>query len=339
MSPSFSFGSAVGLGTRSRQTAGMARAKARSARTQAEHAASSALPLSEQINPSTGDLDSLPTHELLHRINDEDRRVAWAVEREIDVIATAVDAITERLRAGGRLHYFGAGTSGRIAALDAAEIPPTFSEPGTVVAHIAGGAQALARAVEGAEDDAAAGAREVRRARIGKRDAVVGLSASGSAPYVLGAVQAALKAQALTIGLSASPDTPLTRMVHVPIVLQTGPEVIAGSTRMKAGSAQKMALTMLSTAVMVKLGKVYGNLMVDVRASNRKLKARAERLVARLSGAPARDARQALVKNGYEVKVAAVMLRAGVKRDAAKQMLRRARGDLRAVFDSLKKRS
>src|SRR5579872_4712967 len=236
MSPSFSFGSAVGLGTRSRQTAGMARAKARSARTQAEHAASSALPLSEQINPSTGDLDSLPTHELLHRINDEDRRVAWAVEREIDVIATAVDAITERLRAGGRLHYFGAGTSGRIAALDAAEIPPTFSEPGTVVAHIAGGAQALARAVEGAEDDAAAGAREVRRARIGKRDAVVGLSASGSAPYVLGAVQAALKAQALTIGLSASPDTPLTRMVHVPIVLQTGPEVIAGSTRMKAGS-------------------------------------------------------------------------------------------------------
>lgn len=297
-----------------------------------------ALPLTERAQPSTEDLDRLDTHALLHRINDEDRRVAWAVEREIDVIATAVDAVVERLRHGGRLHYFGAGTSGRIAVLDAAEIPPTFSAHGVVTANIAGGREAMLRSVEGAEDDARAGERAVRTQRIGKRDAVIGLSASGAAPYVLGALRAAGKAGALTIGISNSPDTALTRLAQIPIVLQTGPEVIAGSTRMKAGSAQKMALTMLSSAVMVKLGKVHGNLMVDLQPSNSKLRARAERMTAQLSGAPLPAVRRALRASGDSVRVAAVMLRCGLSRGAAEKTLRAAAGDLRRALASAKKR-
>lgn len=296
------------------------------------------LPLTERAHPSTGDLDRLDTHALLHRINDEDRRVAWAVEREIDVIATAVDAVVDRLRDRGRLHYFGAGTSGRIALLDAAEIPPTFSASGIVTATIAGGPEAMLHAVEGAEDDARAGERAVRAQRVGKRDAVVGLSASGAAPYVLGALRAAEKAGALTIGISNSPHTALTRLAQISIVLQTGPEVIAGSTRMKAGSAQKMALTMLSSAVMIKLGKVHGNLMVDLQPSNAKLRARAERMTAQLSGAPLPAVRRALRASGDSVRVAAVMLRCGLGRAAAEKALRGASGDLRRALASAEKR-
>ncbi|HEV2908771.1 MAG TPA: N-acetylmuramic acid 6-phosphate etherase, partial [Candidatus Eremiobacteraceae bacterium] len=241
------------------------------------------LPLTEEINPSTADLDTLDTHELLHRINDEDRRAAWAVERELDAIGTAVDAIAGRLKSGGRLHYFGAGTSGRIGVMDAAEMPPTFSVPDDlVVAHLAGGPAAMSRAVEGAEDDAAAGSAEVRSARIGSRDAVIGLSASGRAPYVLGAMREAAGAGALTIGITNDQGSPLARAVDVPIALLTGAEAVAGSTRMKAASAQKMALATISTAVMVKLGRVHGNLMVGVAATNEKLRARAVRMVALL---------------------------------------------------------
>jgi len=297
------------------------------------------LPLTEEVHPSSGDLDLLTTHDLLHRINDEDRRVASAVEREIDVIASAVDAIAERLGKGGKLHYFGAGTSGRVAVLDAAEIPPTFSQADLVVAHIAGGLPAMGRAVEGAEDDETGGKRAVKSARVGRGDAVIGLSASGGAPYVLAAMRAATRARALTIGISNSPNTALTRIVQIPIVLQTGPEVIAGSTRMKAGSAQKMALTMISSAVMIKLGKVYGNLMVDVKASNNKLRSRAERLTTLLSGADGAASRQALQASRYNVKVAVVMLRRGFDRRRAEKVLRDAGGNLRALLGSLKNRA
>lgn len=293
-----------------------------------------ALPLTEEVNPSTADLDLLGTQELLHRINDEDRRAAWAVEREISVIATAVDEIANRLRSGGKLHYFGAGTSGRIAVLDAAEIPPTFSTYDLVVAHIAGGHDAMARSVEAAEDDAAAGWREVGEAKITSADVVLGVSASGAAAYVLRALEAAKTAGALTICVTNSPDTALTRLAHIPIVLQTGPEVVAGSTRMKAGTAQKMTLTMLSTAVMVKLGKVYGNLMVDVHATNNKLRDRAERLTALISGAPLEAVRDALRESAYRVKTAVVMLRRNCNAQQADERLEKSEGNLRKAFSS-----
>jgi N-acetylmuramic acid 6-phosphate etherase len=292
------------------------------------------LPLTEEINPSTADLDALETHELLHRINDEDRRAAWAVERELDVIGTAVDAIAARLERGGRLHYFGAGTSGRIALGDAAEMPPTFSvPPDLVVAHIAGGHAAISRAIEGAEDDAAAGADEVSAAGVSERDAVIGLSASGQAPYVLGAMRAAAAVRALTVGITNDARAPLARAVQIPIALLTGAEVVAGSTRMKAASAQKMALATISTAVMVKLGRVHGNLMVDVAASNAKLRARALRITALLSAKDEEEARRALLACDFKVKPAVLMLRRGITRDEATELLEHAGGNLRRALD------
>jgi N-acetylmuramic acid 6-phosphate etherase len=300
----------------------------------AEKPESSVLPLTEEVNASTRDLDVLDTHELLHRINDEDRRVAWAVEREIDVIATAVDAITQCLKDGGKLHYFGAGTSGRIGALDAAEIPPTFSAHDVVIAHIAGGPPALLTAVEEAEDDEHAGRREVEEHRIGRGDAVIGISASGSAPYVISALKASKAAGALTICITNSPGSELAALVQIPIELRTGPEVIAGSTRLKAGSAQKMALAMMSTAIMTKLGKVYGNLMIDLRPTNKKLRARAERLTVLLSGAQPGDARGALERSGYRVKLAVAMLSCGLGAEEAETALTRHGGNLRELINS-----
>ncbi|MBV8222493.1 MAG: N-acetylmuramic acid 6-phosphate etherase [Candidatus Eremiobacteraeota bacterium] len=290
-------------------------------------------PLTEEINPSTVDLDLLDTHELLHRINDEDRRAAWAVERELDAIGTAVDSIVARLRAGGRLHYFGAGTSGRIAVTDAAEMPPTFSVAhDLVVAHLAGGARAMTAAVEGAEDDIEAARGEVRASRIGAGDAVVGVSASGSTPYVLGAIDAATAAGALTIGITNDARSPLARAVKIPIALLTGAEVISGSTRMKAASAQKMALATISTAVMVKLGHVHGNLMVGVKATNEKLRKRAVRMTALLAGVDATQAAGALDASGYDVKAAVVALQLRCTVEEAQAALRRSGGDLRKAL-------
>ncbi|MBC5824780.1 MAG: N-acetylmuramic acid 6-phosphate etherase [Candidatus Eremiobacteraeota bacterium] len=287
-------------------------------------------PLTEQPNASSADLDQLGTREMLHRINDEDRRAAWAVEREIDVIAAVVDQIAERLQKGGRLHYFGAGTSGRLAVLDAAEIPPTFSTAAdSIVAHIAGGVKAVVQAVEGAEDDTAAGANEAERVRA--TDAVICISASGTAPYVLGALRAARARGALTIGMTNSPGSPLALESEIAVVLLTGPEVIAGSTRMKAGSAQKMALNMISTAAMVKLGKVYANLMVDVKATNRKLRSRAQRLTCVLTGVPADEAERTLDACGWQVKTAVVMLHKGCDAATARALLDEASGFLREV--------
>jgi N-acetylmuramic acid 6-phosphate etherase len=290
------------------------------------------LPLTEAVNPSSADLDLLDTHELLHRINDEDRKAAWAVERELDVIGTAVDAIAQRLAAGGTLHYFGTGTSGRLGVLDAAEIGPTFSAGEMVVAHIAGGGAAVAGAVEGAEDDAAAGAAELGAAGIGAKDAVIGLSASGAAPYVLGALRAARDAGALTICVTNSERTPLESAVQIPIVLRTGAEVLAGSTRMKAASAQKMALHTISTAVMVKLGRVHGNLMVDVTAANAKLRTRALRITMALAAATKEDAAAALAESGDRVKEAVVMLRRNCDVVAARVLLASHGGNLRRAL-------
>jgi N-acetylmuramic acid 6-phosphate etherase len=292
------------------------------------------LPLTEQPNPSTTDLDLLGTVDLLHRINDEDRRVAWAVEREIPTIAAAVDAIAERLRAGGRLHYFGAGTSGRLGVLDASELPPTFSTPADlVVGHIAGGERALTTAVEGVEDDEQAGADDVERSGIGAADVVVGLSASGTSGYVLGAIRAARKREALAVAVINTARSPLAALAQIVINPLAGPEILTGSTRLKAGTAQKLVLNMMSTAVMVKLGKVYGNAMVDLQPGNAKLRARAQRIVAQISGAPDADARAALEASGWHVKAAVVSLMLRCTPGEAAARLERAAGSLRVALD------
>ena len=287
----------------------------------------------EARNPSTTDLDALDTVALLHRINDEDRNAAAAVERALGAIAAAVDAIAARLRAGGSLHYFGAGTSGRLGMLDAAEIPPTFSaDPTLVVGHIAGGTAALTSAVEEAEDDSAAGRADAAAANIDSKDAALGISASGSAAYVLGAIEASGSAGALTVAITSNAKSRLAALAHIPIVLETGAEALAGSTRMKAAVAQKMALTALSTAVMVKLGKVYGNLMVDVKPTNRKLRDRALRLTQLVAGVDADAAEAALLASGYRVKIAAVMLARGVDASAAESLIAQCDGSLRRAL-------
>jgi N-acetylmuramic acid 6-phosphate etherase len=293
--------------------------------------ADDALPATERANPATEDLDRLPTRELLRRIHDEDRKAVWAVEQAIDAIAQAVDAIAQRLSSGGKLHYFGAGTSGRIAVLDAAEIQPTFGAGHLVAAHIAGGVEALGRAVEGAEDDAQAAAAAVRSANIHARDAVVGISASATTPFAVAALETSKAVGALTVCITGNAAGPLTRLADIPIVLPTGPEVIAGSTRMKAAAAQKMALTMLSTAVMVKLGRVYSNVMVDMIPTNAKLRARAQRLVAQLSGANDRSVRAALEQTGYRIKPAVVMLWCHCDAAEAERRLAQAHGNLRSI--------
>ncbi|HEY5093921.1 MAG TPA: N-acetylmuramic acid 6-phosphate etherase [Candidatus Eremiobacteraceae bacterium] len=292
------------------------------------------LPITEQQNPSTVELDRLGTVDLLHRINDEDRRVAWAVEREIEVIAAAVDEIADRLRAGGRMHYFGAGTSGRIGVLDASEIPPTFSTPpDLVVGHIAGGRAALTSAVESAEDDEKQGAVEAGASGIGPGDVVIGLSAGGAAPYVVGAVREARVRGALTIAVVNTSHSPLAGIAQISIALLVGPEVIAGSTRLKAGTSQKLVLNMISTAVMVKLGKVHGNWMVDLQANNAKLRARAERLVVQLGEVSAEEARAALEANGWNIKTAVIQLVYACMPDEATQRIAQAGGSLRAALD------
>ena len=291
-------------------------------------------PLTENKNAATADLDLLGTREMLRLINDEDARIAAAVARELDAIASAVDAIASRLRAGGRLHYFGAGTSGRLGVLDAAEIAPTFSAADLVIGHIAGGVRALTEPVESAEDDGESGAAEVDRAGISASDAVIGISASGGAAYVVGALRRARETGALTVAIVNTPESELGAAAEIAIVVKTGPEVLAGSTRMKAATAQKLVLNSISTAVMVKLGKVHGNLMVDLHASNKKLRARALRIVMDLSGAARDVANAALEENAWHVKRAVVQIVAKTKSPAqAAELLASAGGSLRALLD------
>jgi len=250
------------------------------------------------------------------------------------VIATAVDAIAPRLRAGGRLHYFGAGTSGRLGVLDASEIPPTFSTPADLVAgHIAGGERALMTAVEGAEDDEKSGADEVEKCSIGAADVVVGLSASGTAGYVLGAILAGRERGALTVAVVNTARSPLAALAQIVITPLAGPEILTGSTRLKAGTTQKLVLNMLSTAVMVKLGKVYGNAMVDLQPRNAKLRARAQRIVAQISGVSDADAHAALETSDWHVKAAVVSLTMRCTPGEAAARLERAGGSLRTALD------
>jgi len=288
------------------------------------------------VNPDTAHIDSLSALKIVRLMNAEDARVAQAVENALPEVAQAVEAIAERMRRGGRLIHVGAGTSGRLGVLDAAECPPTFNTPpDLVVGVIAGGRQALWQAVEEVEDRAADGGADLDALDIGEQDAVVGIAASGRTPYVLGAVDRARELGALTIGVLCSRNGALGRVVDIAIALNVGPEVISGSTRLKAGTAQKMVLNMLSTGTMVLLGKTYGNLMVDVRATNSKLRQRAVTIVQHATGLDHETARDLLTAAEGDVKRAIVTGITGVSLAEAAQRLRVSGGVVRpALFDT-----
>lgn len=276
------------------------------------------LPPTERPNEASAGLDTLGTREIVELMNAEDARVAAAVAAQLDPITAAVDAIVGRIRAGGRLIYLGAGTSGRLATMEAAEVPPTFGvPPGMVIGLIAGGTDAVQAAREGAEDDTAGGEAEVRRLEVGERDAVVGVSASGRTPFVLAAVAEARRRGAITIGVCCDAGAPLVGATDIPICPVVGPEVLAGSTRLKAGTAQKLVLNMLTTAAMIRLGRVRGNLMVDVRPTNAKLRERARRIVTDISGAADAEVDTALTATGWSARAAILVLTRGLSPDEA----------------------
>src|SRR6202171_4719207 len=287
----------------------------------------------EQRNPRTRGLDTKSTLGILRAIHREDATVSQAVARAIPAIARAVDAIVHSLQRGGRLFYVGAGTSGRLAALDAAEIPPTFGTPARMIqAVIAGGRRALTHAVEGAEDNRAQGARDLVSRGLKRNDVVVGITASGTTPYVLGALEFARRRGATTVGVGSNPRTPITRLAAISIVAETGPETITGSTRMKAGTAQKMVLNMLSTAAMVRMGRVSDNWMIGVALTNRKLQARGLRILAGASGATVAKATRALRQSGHDMGTALIILRSSATALEARRRLRDAGGNVRIAL-------
>ncbi|HEV3355192.1 MAG TPA: N-acetylmuramic acid 6-phosphate etherase [Pseudonocardiaceae bacterium] len=289
----------------------------------------------ELRNPATTDIDQLSTLDILYKINAEDATVPGAVAAVLPELARLVDFAVAALRAGHRVHYIGAGTSGRLAVLDAAELIPTFNIPGDwFMPHHAGGAGALLRAVENAEDDAGAGTAEMRE-HVRAGDVVVGLTASGRTPYVVGALAAARELGACTALVSANPGAAANASVDVPIAVDTGPEAIAGSTRMKAGTAQKLVLTAFSTATMVRFGRTYSNLMVSMRATNAKLRGRTLRILREATGASEQDCADALAAADGDLKVALVMLVAGTDTTRAAAALEHAEGHVRTALAAL----
>lgn len=279
------------------------------------------------------DLDLLSTGDLVRLMHAEDASVAAAVGRVLDEIAAAVETVTARLRAGGRLIYVGAGTSGRLAAIDAVECVPTFNvSPGLIRAIVAGGTEALWSSSEPAEDDAEAGRADLASLEPRAADAIVAVSASGRTPYVLGALEQARSVGALTVAISCNPGARASNLVDHPIEIAVGAEIIAGSTRLKAGTAQKMVLNMLSTATMIRLGRTYGDLMVDVRAENEKLRARALRVVRLATDADDAEASRALAASGNDAAVAVVMLKGSVDAAAARRALGATGGNVREAI-------
>jgi N-acetylmuramic acid 6-phosphate etherase len=293
----------------------------------------------ESPNPRTRQLDQLSTLELVQLMNEEDALVAGAVRQALPQIAAAIDAIAARLGRGGRLVYLGAGTSGRLGVLDASECPPTFSvSPDLVIGLIAGGDSALRRSVEAAEDDPHAGAADLQAHHLTEADCVVGLTASGRTPYVLGALDYARSLGALTIGVACNRPAAITEHAQISILAAVGPEVLSGSTRLKSGTAQKMILNLLSTGVMVRLGKTYGNLMVDLRPTNAKLRLRARRLLVQAAGVDDATALTLLERCNWEVKTAIVVHRFSCPPEEARQKLDAAGGFVRAVISITDKR-
>lgn len=293
--------------------------------------------VTEGRNPDTMDIDVLETKEMLKKINNEDKKVPLAVEKEIPNIAKAVDVIAQRLREGGRLFYIGAGTSGRLGVLDASECPPTYGvDPEMVQGIIAGGDAAIRKSMEGVEDDAGQGRADLMEKNLNSKDAVVGLAASGRTPYVLGAMEYARSIGVLTVGICCTPENLMEKYADIMIIPVVGPEVITGSTRMKAGTAQKLVLNMISTGVMIKLGKVYSNLMVDVRATNEKLVQRARRIVKQATGAGEDIIEKALEKTGFNAKLAIVMILTGLSKAEAEGLLEKNRGHIRKALEGLR---
>jgi len=291
--------------------------------------------VSEERNPRTMGIDLMPTAEIVATINAEDRLVPEAVGKTLPQVAQAVDRIVEAFNKGGRLIYIGAGTSGRLGVLDASECPPTFGVPPTmVVGVIAGGLGALVSAVEGAEDSATGGAADLRAIDLSNRDVVVGIAVSGRTPYVIGALNYAKSLGAVTVGLTCNPASAIAGMADISIAPLVGPEVVTGSTRLKSGTAQKLVLNMLSTASMIRIGKTYQNLMVDVRTSNAKLLARAVRIVMQATDCPEQVAETALERTGNDVKLAILTILTGQDVDAARAAMTSAGGFLRRALEA-----
>lgn len=281
----------------------------------------------EQRNDKTMHIDELSTLEMVKLINDEDKRVAVAVEKELDHIAQAVDLIAEKLRQGGRLIYMGCGTSGRLGILDAVECPPTYStDPDQVVGLIAGGMGAIFKAVEGAEDEKELGVEDLKKINACEKDVVVGIAASGRTPYVIGGMEYAKSLGIRVVGVTCCPGSDIDTLADIGIAPMPGPEVVTGSTRMKSGTAQKMVLNMLSTGAMIRLGKVYGNLMVDVKPSNEKLINRCVSIVQSATGETAEKAKAVLEQCGYHPKTAIVMILRKVSVEDARKALELAEG-------------
>ncbi|MEW2046862.1 N-acetylmuramic acid 6-phosphate etherase [Streptomyces sp. NPDC005476] len=290
----------------------------------------------EAFRPELAEIDRLPTLDIARLMNGEDAAVPASVGARLPQIAAVVDAVAARMARGGRLVYAGAGTAGRLGVLDASECPPTFdTAPGQVVGLIAGGPTALVTSVEGAEDSAELAEADLAALTLTPDDTVVGVSASGRTPYAVGAVRYARARGALTVGLSCNAGSALAAAAEHPIEVVVGPELLTGSTRLKAGTAQKLVLNMISTITMIRLGKTYGNLMVDVRASNDKLRARSRRIVALATGADAADVEAALTATGGEVKNAILVLLAGVDGPAAARLLEESGGHLRAALGAV----
>jgi N-acetylmuramic acid 6-phosphate etherase len=291
----------------------------------------------EQPNQSAGDLDRKSSLDIARLINAEDATVAPAVSRALPQIARAIDQVAAALRQGGRLIYVGAGTSGRIAALDAVECPPTFNtNPRSVQFIIAGGNKALASASEISEDDSQAGREEMSRRKPTRNDVVIGIASSGRTPFTVAAIERARQRGARTIALTGNPNSPLERAAHFAIVTQVGPEVVAGSSRMKTGTAHKMVLNIISTAAMTRLGYVYGNLMVNVAPKNEKLLQRAIGILESATGATHESATQALKASGNKTPVALVMLAAGITRSQATSALKKSKGHVRQAIANAK---
>jgi len=297
------------------------------------------IPLTEQENPRTAQISSLRTEEILRLMNDEDAQVAGAVAEVMPQVAQAVDVIVERLRAGGRLFYLGTGTSGRLGVLDAAECPPTFGVPPQMIqAIIAGGYEACYRAVEASEDDVAGGSHDLEARGFSKQDVLVGIAASGQTPYTVGAVKHARDLGAFTVGLTCAPESKITQAAELSIVPVVGPEVIAGSTRLKAGTAQKLVLNMISTATMIRLGYVTGNRMTNMQTRNVKLRARAIRILEAETGRDESSANDLLEAAGGNLPVALVMATTECEPAAAKEALAASSGVVSEAIEALRKR-
>jgi N-acetylmuramic acid 6-phosphate etherase len=288
----------------------------------------------EQRNQASKNLDHMSSKEIVLLMSREDQKVSAAVAPELPAISRAVDAIVNRMQSGGRLIYVGAGTSGRLGVLDASECPPTFGiSPQLVRGLIAGGRKAVTQPVEGAEDSQANGRRDLQKIQLSKKDSVVGLAASGTTPYVLAAIAYASRHGALTIAVTANRKSPLAKAAKIAITPDVGPEVLTGSTRLKAGTAQKMVLNMLSTATMVRLGHAYENLMIDLTKTNSKLRDRAKRILMEATGKSVSDVEHALRKSSHNLRVALIMLKRRITAEHARKVLEAADGDLRRALN------